>query len=99
MSPAALGLMSGATCEMSCEPTPLLDWEPKAAPSSQGMQTRAPGCTKAEQTATISDPHTAGGSQSHGRAGLRAAQQFRRASQEATAACGTQALLQSERAA
>lgn len=79
--------MSGATCE----PTPLL--EPKAALSSQGMQTRAPSCTKAEQTATISDPHTAGGSQSHGRAGLRAAQQF---SQEATAACGTQALLQSE---
>lgn len=42
--------MSGATCEMSYEPTALLDWELKAAPSSQGMpgnRTRAPSCAKA----------------------------------------------------
>lgn len=47
--------------------------------------------------ASIADPHTAGGFQSHGRTSLRAAQRFRRGSQEAAAACGTQASLQSER--
>lgn len=88
--------MSGATCEMSCEPTPLLEWELQAGNAARECKAENQAAPKQSVPATIADPLTAGGFQSHGRARLRAAQQLRRASQEATAACGTRASLQSE---